>query len=120
MIAIVGNTTYTWGSNARGQIGQNNVASKTTPTAASVSYHPVPVAAISSSDYAHSSSPGYGGSTFLIVQGTTCYGLFQEDSKVCSSHGVCVAQDQCVCKILYNGPDCSSFNCFGVSNFHTY
>jgi hypothetical protein len=125
MTAVSGKVVYTWGDNSRGQAGQLNSSSVIIPTIAPLPFsYPVPVAVITSIDptFAASSSPQYagatggGGSSYLLVQGVTCYGLFQEDPKVCSAQGECIAQDTCVCQIFYNGPDCSTFNCYGVSH----
>lgn len=37
---------------------------------------------------------------------TTCFGLADTDPLVCSGHGVCVAQDTCVCEVGYSGAGC--------------
>ena len=37
----------------------------------------------------------------------TCFGISFANSSVCSEHGVCIAQDNCVCRKPYLGLDCS-------------
>jgi hypothetical protein len=114
MLAIVGNVTYSWGDNSRGQTGQGNNAMNLVPTAITVPYQPTPIAVIGTSDVAYSSNPGTGGSSYLLVEGILCFGVFKDNAKVCSTNGICVAQDTCICQPYYYGPDCSNYNCYNV------
>ncbi|KAG2378946.1 hypothetical protein C9374_007584 [Naegleria lovaniensis] len=47
----------------------------------------------------------------------SCFGLTAPNPGVCSSHGLCVAQDNCVCNTYYYGPQCQFSNCANHGNF---
>jgi alpha-tubulin suppressor-like RCC1 family protein len=98
-------TVLSYGSNWYGQLASNqfNVTATSIPVKASMLPYTAPVTTFVAS-----------GETFnlYLVKGTSCYGKLQEDPLVCSSKGICIAEDHCLCDPLYNAPDCSSYMCF--------
>ena len=45
---------------------------------------------------------------------TTCSGTFNNDSRVCSSHGSCLSYNNCSCSSGYDGVNCEWPVCFGI------
>ncbi len=53
---------------------------------------------------------------FAIVYGATCFGIEDTDPLICSSNGVCVEQDICICDVGWAGSDCSTPVCSACVN----
>ncbi len=45
-----------------------------------------------------------------VCQGQTCFGFNPEDPSVCSGHGICADEDQCVCDSGWSGDVCDTFD----------
>jgi hypothetical protein len=54
----------------------------------------------------------------VIVEPFECYGVTYNMSNVCSSHGVCVNDDTCMCHTSYSGFDCHNYTCNGIVYDH--
>jgi alpha-tubulin suppressor-like RCC1 family protein len=101
--------SYAWGDNQKGQIGNGATSSSVVSSATKVPkiYTLANVTSIfAGTDTNYQSS-------YQIWDAVTCFGKFIEDPSSCSfGKGICVDYDTCQCLSYYNGPDCSSFNCF--------
>ncbi len=56
------------------------------------------------------------GYIFKLTSKRMCYGVWSDNSAVCSGRGSCVATDQCQCNDGWMGLDCSITHCFGVTS----
>ncbi len=56
------------------------------------------------------------GYIFMLSNRTKCYGVWSDNSAVCSGHGSCLGTDQCLCNRGWMQVDCSITHCFGVTS----
>src|SRR5690606_35450320 len=57
-----------------------------------------------------SCDPNWGGDECEIPK---CYGKLANESTVCSSHGICVAPNNCSCDPNWGGDECEIPKCYG-------
>ncbi len=104
MFIIGNNTYYGFGDNTYFKFGSGPASSFTSLTKLVPAYGNNTIFSATGSDHAA-----------YILNGTTCYGVFDQDINVCSTHGSCVATDTCVCRTGYVGYDCLIPTCFGLN-----
>ncbi len=54
------------------------------------------------------------GYVFMVSNRTKCYGVWSDNSTVCSGHGTCMGPDECKCEHECTGHDCSVAYCFDI------
>ena len=55
-----------------------------------------------------------GGYVFMLSNRAKCYGVWSDNSTVCSGHGTCMGPDECKCENGWTGHDCSVAYCYDI------